>query len=73
MKSMQAFSTFFAVRSDGINPGVDTNPLPLDVLLGDLHHGVANLRHSSEENSVMYPEGWGTFHPFSEGQLTSDW
>ena len=73
VKSMQAFSTFFAVRSGGYHPGVDRRPAPLDILLGELHQWSSWEQGEIENNQVMFPQGWDTFHPFSGGELSSEW
>ena len=73
IKSMQAFSVFFAVFSDGYDSGVDRRPLPIDVLLRNLHLGVTKQEKLAGDNHVMYPQGWDEFHPFEYGELSSDW
>ncbi len=68
-----SFSSFFAVRAGGYTPGVDRTPLPLDILLKDLHQGTKSEFRSGDKTLVKYPNGWGEFHPFSNGNISAEW
>jgi hypothetical protein len=72
-ESVQAYSTFFAVRSPESEPGYDGRPYPVDDLLADVMGVEPAPGREEYRYTVANSDGLETIPPFARGVLSEDW